>query len=201
MNLLTHKNNDMKKITLLLSLLFMSYIIQAQDDPIVKKANDSIRTEVVNVVTSYAPKVTDAFKIKRKPIITLSKNVEKKALDYQIKSVPVASTFIPKSGTLKPIKVGKRELLFDNYLAVGFGNNLTPYAEGYIHKNIRFESEYSAYAKFTSSSDPVANTELDNGYYDVDVDLFYKKIGYYFDWKAGFIGQRDKYNWYMLVVF
>jgi len=176
----------------------MGYGVYAQDDPSTKKATDSIRTEVVNVVTSYAPKVTDAFKIKRKPVITLSKNVERKALDYQIKSVPVASTFIPKSGTLKPIKVGKRERLFDNYVALGFGNNLTPYAEGYMHKNTRFESEYSIYAKFRSSSDPVVNTDLDSGYYDLDLDLFYKQISYYFDWKVGLMVQRDKHNWYGL---
>ena len=186
----------MKKITLLLLLMLVGYRIHAQEDASIKKANDSIRTEVVNVVTSYAPKVTDAFKIKRKPKISLSKNVEKKALDYKIISVPVASTFIPKSGALKPIKVGERERLFDNYFAIGFGNNLTPYVEGYMHKNTRFESEYSIYAKYTSSSDPVPDTALNSGFYDVDVDLYYKQIGYYFDWKAGFLVERDRHNWF-----
>ena len=190
----------MKKITILLLLLFVGYNnlwAQAPENAL-EKVKDSIKTEVVNVVTSYAPKVTDAFKIKRKPVIKLSKNVEKKALDYSIITVPVASTFIPKSGVLKPINVGKRERLFDNYVSIGFGNNLTPYFEGYMHKNTRFESEYSINAKYTSTSNPIKNTDLKSSYHDIDVDLFYKKIGYYFDWKVGFTANRDKHHWYAL---
>ncbi len=188
----------MKKITLLLLLMFVGHTIFAQDDDLSEKVNDSIRTEVVNVVTSYAPKVTDAFKIKRKPVISLSKDVEKKVLDYEIINVPVASKFIPKSGALKPIKVGKKERLFDNYVALGFGNNITPYFEGYMHKNNPFQNEYSIYAKYTSSNDPVIDTPLNSGFYDVDVDLYYKQIGSVFNWKVGFIAERDRYNWFGL---
>lgn len=184
-------------ITLLL-FAFTGSVIFAQKDEPTKKAKDTIRTEVVNVVTSYAPKVTDAFKIKRKPKISLSKNVEKKALEYKIASVPVASTFIPKSGTLKKISLSEKEVFFDNYISLGFGNNITPFFEGYFHKNTSFDSEYGVTLKFLSSSDPVQDTPLSSSFYNIDLDMFYKQIDRYFNWDVGFTAQRDNYNLYGL---
>ncbi len=49
-----------------------------------KQANDTIKTEVIKVVTSYVPKITDAFKIKQKPMVSSTKETEKKQrLSYQ----------------------------------------------------------------------------------------------------------------------
>ena len=180
----------MKKALNILFFLFAGLAISQEEQP-----KDSVKTEVVNVVTSYAPKITDAFKIKRKPTIELSKQVDKKELEYEIIEVPVASTFIPQSGTLKPIKLGERERLFDNYVSVGFGNNFNPYFEGYMHKNLNFDSDFRASLRLNLSQDPV-KTDLSSSFHNADVDLFYKQIGLYFDWKAGFIAERDQYNWY-----
>lgn len=189
----------MKKVIIILVAMFAVQFGFGQEETTVKKAKDTIiKTEVVEVITSFAPKVTDAFKIKRKPIIQLSKDVEKKKLEYQIQSVPVASTFIPKSGTMKKIDIGKKELIYNNYIAVGFGNNITPFVEGYFHKNTPFDSEYAINAKFIMSIDPVKNTNLSSSYYNAHIDGFYKQEERYFTWKAGFIADRDKYNWYGL---
>ena len=84
----------MKKHVWLL-VMFAITIVNAQENT--TKTKDSVKTEVVKVVTSYVPKITDAFKIKQKPAISHTKETEKKKLEYQIFSVPVASTFIPKS--------------------------------------------------------------------------------------------------------
>lgn len=180
--------------------MFVCKFVSAQEKTsVTQKAKDTLKTEVVNVVTSYAPKVTDAFKIKRKPVIKLTKDVEKKQLDYQIISVPVASTFIPKSGTLKGIEVGKKERIFNNYLALGFGNNVTPFLEGFMHKVSRFDSEYGGNLKFIGSfGDPVKDTQLSSNYYNLDVGLFYLQEERYFNWKAGLNIERNKYNWYGL---
>lgn len=188
----------MKKYVVLLITMFVGKLSIAQDKPTTEKAKDSIKTEVVNVVTSYAPKVTDAFKIKQKPAIKLSEDVQKKALNYTIASVPVASTFIPKSGTIKRIDIGKRERLFDNYIALGFGNNLTPYLNAYIHKNTEFDNEYGIGLNFISSSDPVKNTVLNSSFYNADINAFYKQENRYFDWIIGFDAERNSYNWYGL---
>lgn len=178
--------------------MFSSCLIFGQKKPSNEKAKDTVKTEVVEVITSYAPKVTDAFKLKRKPIIQLSKKVQRKPLNYQIKSVPVVSTFIPKSGVLKGIDIGDRERLFSNYLSLGFGNNITPFVEGYFHNTSAFEYEFGGKLNFISSTNPVANTALSSSYYNASVDLFLKQKMRFFDWKVGFKASRDKYNWYGL---
>jgi predicted membrane channel-forming protein YqfA (hemolysin III family) len=42
------------------------------------KKKDSI-SEVINIVTSYTPTISDAFKVKKNPKIIVSENTKKKA--------------------------------------------------------------------------------------------------------------------------
>lgn len=185
---------SMKKHVWLL-VLFAISVVNAQEKT---TAKDTIKTEVVKVVTSYVPKITDAFKIKQKPVITHTKETERKKLDYQINSVPVASTFIPKSGTLKKMDLGKRERLYANYLSAGFGNTVTPFLEGYFRRSTNFDSELAGYARFLLSLDPVQNTPLSSTYYNLDLDISHQQTARYFTWQAGLNLERNKYNWYGL---
>ncbi|MGB1042781.1 MAG: hypothetical protein ACPGU6_05265 [Tenacibaculum sp.] len=179
--------------------IFVISITNAQEKKVIEKTKDTIiKTEVVNVVTSYVPKITDAFKIKQKPVIKHTKETQKKALEYQIFSVPVASTFIPKSGTMKKIKLSKRERLYPNYLSIGLGNNITPFLEAYMHQNESYNSEFGAHLKFLLSIDPVENTQLSSTFYNANLNVFYAQQERYFNWKAGIKLARDKYNWYGL---
>tara|TARA_B100000780_G_scaffold230745_1_gene170494 strand:- start:1466 stop:3232 length:1767 start_codon:yes stop_codon:yes gene_type:complete len=161
------------------------------------KKNDSIN-EVINVVTSYTPTIADAFKIKKNPRVLLSNNTKKQQLSYSIFSAPVASTFIPKSGVVKGIDLGQKERLFDNYIAVGYGNFNTPFLEAFLHQNRKFESEYGLYLKYTSSEDGIETTSLNNGYSDVSLGAYYRKEERIFVWKIGGSIQQQKYNWYGL---
>lgn len=189
---------SMKKHIVLLAILAIS-IANAQEKKVPEKAKDTIiKTEVVNVVTSYVPKITDAFKIKQKPIIKHTKETQKKELEYQIFSVPVASTFIPKSGTMKKVDLGKRERLYPNYLSLGFGNKITPFLEAYVRRNESYNSEFGAHVKFLLSVDPVENTKLSSTYYNANLNLFYAQQERYFNWKAGLNAERNKNNWYGL---
>ncbi|CAA0171170.1 hypothetical protein [Tenacibaculum maritimum] len=181
---------------ILFVLLFVGQFIIAQDKPSIKK--DTIKTEVINVVTSYAPKVTDAFKIKKKPAIKHSKNTERKALEYTMFSVPVASTFIPKSGTMKTIDLGEKEHLYNNYFSLGLGNKTTPLLEAYVRRKTYYDDEFGVYAKFLLSINPVENSKLSSSFYNTKLNLFYKRKERYFDWKAGLNINRNKYNWYGL---
>ncbi|SNR16814.1 TonB-dependent receptor [Tenacibaculum jejuense] len=185
-------------IVVTIAMFVVSFCV-AQNKPKTEKSKDSIiKTEIVEVVTSYAPKVTDAYKIKKKPVIKLSDKAKRKALNYKIQSVPVASKFKPKSGVLKGIDVGERERLFDNYLSLGFGNNLTPFVEAYFQNTSAFEYEYGGKINFISSQDPVKDAILSSSYYNASVDLFLKQEMRNFDWKVGFNAYRNKYNWYGL---
>ncbi|WGH75319.1 hypothetical protein P8625_14780 [Tenacibaculum tangerinum] len=188
----------MKKHLSLL-VLFVAVFTNAQNKNATSKAKDTIiKTEVVNVVTSYVPKITDAFKIKQKPIIEHTKETQKKALEYQIFSVPVASTFIPKSGAMKKIDLGKRERLYPNYVSIGFGNTISPMVEAYVRRNESYDSELGVYLSFLGSLDPVENTALSSTFYNIDLNLFYTQQERYFQWTVGLDAEKDKYNWYGL---
>ena len=54
------------------------------------KNKDSI-VEVINVVTSYTPTISDAFKVKKNPRIVISRNTKKKKLNYTIFSAPLTT--------------------------------------------------------------------------------------------------------------
>ena len=182
-----------------LLVLFVITIANAQEKKASEKAKDSIiKTEVVKVVTSYVPKITDAFKIKQKPIIKHTKETQKKALEYTIFSVPVASTFIPKSGVMKKVDLGKRERLYPNYFSFGLGNKISPFLEAYMRRNESYDSEFAAHFKFLLSVDPVEKTQLSSTYYNAGLNLFYTQQERYLNWTAGFKAQRNQHTWYGL---
>ncbi|MCT4699053.1 TonB-dependent receptor [Tenacibaculum haliotis] len=182
-----------------LLVLFVISIANAQEKKAPEKAKDTIiKTEVVNVVTSYVPKITDAFKIKQKPIIKHTKETQKKELEYTIFSVPVASTFIPKSGVMKKLDLGKKEALYDNYFSLGLGNKISPFLEAHIRRNESYNSEFGAHLKFLLSADPVEKTRLSSTFYDLNLSLFYAQQERYLSWKAGLKAERNKHNWYGL---
>ena len=185
----------MKKYILALILLISTLIAFGQKEPIKKK--DSI-IEVINVVTSYTPSISDAFKVKKNPKIIISGNTKKKKLNYTIFSAPVASTFVPKSGVVKGIDVGKKERLFDNYLALGYGNYSTPFIELFLNQNRKFENDYGVYLKYISTENGIENTPLNTGVSNLNIGGYFMKEEQSFNWKIGGNIHQQKYNWYGL---
>ena len=180
-------------------LFFCAFItINAQKKPTTKKAKDTVKTEVVNVVTTYNPKIADANKIKKNPKVVLQKNSEKKKLEYTIFSAPVASTFIPKSGVVKGIDVGVQERIYNNFIAAGFGNYMSPYFEAFLHHSIRFENEFGFSAEYFASEDNVKNSVLNSNFLNFNAATYFKKVERYFDWKVSLYSERNEYNWYGL---
>jgi hypothetical protein len=187
----------------LIFLIFFGFLsTSAQTKPKAKvtpvKLRDTVKTEIVEVITTYNPKIADANKIKKNPTIQLIDKSKKKKLAYTIFSAPVASTFIPKSGVVKGIDVGVKERVYDNYVAAGLGNYTSPYAEVYIHEQTRFRSEFGLSAKYIASLDNIENTSLDSDFSNFNTSVFYKKEERYFDWKVILNTDRNNYNWYGL---
>ena len=177
----------------LISFTFLSVNAQKKEQVI-----DTVKTEVVNIVTKYNPKIADAKKINKNPKIKLLKKSEKKKLEYTIFSAPVASTFIPKSGVVKGINVGVKERVYQNYLAAGFGNYTTPYLETNLHYATRFETEFGFNAKYLASYDNVNQSVLNSNFSNLNIGAFYKQQDRYFDWKVTLNSERNQYNWYGL---
>lgn len=179
--------------------LFLTYFIflslNAQKKEVAK---DTVKTEVVNIVTKYNPKIADAKKIKKNPKIKLLKKNDKKKLKYTIFSAPVASTFIPKSGSVKGIDIGVKERIYKNYLAAGFGNYTTPFFDAFLHHSTRFKNEIGLYGKYLASQENIENSILNTNFSNFNVGAFYKKYDRYFDWKVSLNSERNAYNWYGL---
>ena len=177
----------------LIYFAFLSLNAQKKEQP-----KDTVKTEVVNVITKYNPKIADAKKIKKNPKIKLLQKNEKKKLEYTIFSAPVASTFIPKSGVVKGIDVGVKERIYKNYIAAGFGNYTTPFFETFLHHSTRFKNEISFNAKYLASQDNVRRSVLKSNFSNFNIGAFYKQQDRYFDWKVSLNSERNLYNWYGL---
>jgi hypothetical protein len=184
----------MKKGFLVYGILMGVFSLSAQE----KKKDTIVATEIVNVVTKYNPKIADAEKINNNPKITLLKKSNKKKLKYTIFSAPVASTFIPKSGVVKGIDVGVKERIYNNYLAAGYGNYASPYAELFIYKHTRFNNEFGIHTKYNASKENIKNTVLNSDFLNFNMATFFKQEERFFDWKISIDAAQNSYNWYGL---
>jgi len=177
-------------------LIFFSFLsLKAQKK---EQQKDTVKTEVVNIVTKYNPKIADAKKIKKNPKISLLEKNEKKKLKYTIQSAPVASTFIPKSGVVKGINIGTKEFIYKNYVAAGYGNYGTPFFEAFLSHKDYYNNEFQFNTKYLSSVNNIKDIALNSNYTNFDINASYKKTDRYFNWKATLNSERNVYNWYGL---
>ena len=104
-----------KRLVLFLFLLSIS-ISYAQ------KKENSIDTQSIVIVKSFTPSLSDAFKIKSNPFISDSISNSKFELVYDLKKIPVISTFEPNKAT--PLKLKQKILYnpFNTFFSGAFGN-------------------------------------------------------------------------------
>lgn len=178
----------MKKLISTLFICFLSLSFFAQ------KEKDSISTEVINVVTSYKPTISDAFKSNDNPVIKT--NIKQKSnIEYSIKSSPVKSVFTPNIGGYKPAKTIKKETGYTNYLKAGYGNYGTPLLEGFLYKQKEeHEAQFFLYNK--ASNGGIDGVVLDDNYLNTRMELQYKNTKEKQSWQTTIGYHRDRYNWY-----
>ena len=182
----------MNKIIITLISIFIAQSLWAQEP------KDTLNTEVINVVKPYKPSISDAFKVKDLPK-TNEGEVQKESIDYQINSVPVASTFTPSKGKAKAVKKQKKERLYDNYVSVGFGNYTTPLIEAYARTFPSRDSEFGVKLKHHSSQGGIKEVLLDDSFYDSDLDLYYSQSSRDMNWKVNLGAQHQLFHWYGLL--
>lgn len=179
-------------------IIFLSFFTLGVFSQKNSKKKDTVKTEVVEIETKYNPKIADAKKIMQQPKVSVLKESKKRKLNYTIFSVPVASTFIPKTGSVKGIDVGVKERIYNNFVALGYGNYNSPYAELYLHHNARFNNAFGAHLRYNASFDNIGNTILNSGFSETYSNIFYQQEERYFDWKLGLTADRRLVNWYGL---
>ena len=104
-----------KRLILILFLLSISISYP-------QKKENSIDTESIVIVKSFTPSLSDAFKIKSNPFISDSISNSKFELVYDLKKIPVISTFEPNKAT--PLKLKQKILYnpFNTFFSGAFGN-------------------------------------------------------------------------------
>ena len=106
----------MNKVTLLAIVFIFPFFVLAQEE------KEDIGTQEVTVIKSYTPSLQDVFKLRNSPETLDSIVAPKKAVEYSIFSVPVASTFIPSKGTARKLILKKQKPQFNSGGSLGFGN-------------------------------------------------------------------------------
>ncbi|QDO92540.1 TonB-dependent receptor [Formosa sediminum] len=157
---------------------------------------DTIQTDVINVIKPYTPTISDAFKAKITPTLEDNSTVKKKTVDYNILSVPVASTFIPTKGKAAMIEREKPELFYENYLTIGYGSYGNLISELYVTKELNRIGSFGARITQEMSDGGIDGKILDDSFTDTNVELEYIKRQRDITWSIKGGLQRQKYNWY-----
>lgn len=185
------------KKQLLFSLVFViSYVHHA----IAQDTDEDIGTETVTVTKAYTPTIADAFKIKSVPDLNDSIALQKKAIEYSIFSVPVASTFTPAKGQASKVKKTPPPVLYNSYASAGGGNPANLMAKFYTSRNISRESSYTLGLSHNSSHLDVDDVLLNSKFSNSRLDASYKKRDRDLDWGADAAFQHQISNWYGLPV-
>jgi hypothetical protein len=182
------EKHTMKKIFNTLFICILAHSISAQ------KEKDSVSTEVINVVTSYRPTISDAFKASENPIIE-TKTREKNKLEYTINSTPIKSVFTPNTGGYKSAKTIKNKKGYPNYIKAGYGNYGTPLVEGFLYKRKKeHEAQFFLFNK--ASNGGIDGVPLNDNYLNTKIELNYKNTQRKQTWETTIGYHRDIYNWY-----
>ena len=181
---------QMRTTIYLILFLIVSAAISAQE-------TDNIGTETVTVVKPYSPTVSDAFKIKSAPSLNDSMALQKKEVNYNIFSVPVASTFTPAKGRAARVKKVPPPTLYNTYASLGLGNYNNALLDFYTSQELnRREDFLDVGLNHFSSRGDIDFTPLDTEFYNTSLDVSYQKKDRDMKWGAGLGLQHQMYNWY-----
>lgn len=164
-----------------------------------EKDKNDIGTETVTVTKAYTPTISDAFKIKSMPNLNDSIVLQKKKINYNIFSVPVASTFTPAKGKATEVQKAKPEKLYNSYLALGLGNYNNAMLDFYTSRALNRDERLDIGLNHFSSRGDIDGTVLDNDFYNTKLDASYSKRDRDISWGTNIGLQHQIYNWYGVV--
>lgn len=181
------------KYILVAVLSFSAVLSQAQE-----REQDTLRTDVIDVVKPYTPSISDAFKVKEQPNLDDNEINTKKDIAYNIFSFPVASTFTPAKGKAATIDKAKKEQFYNSYATAAFGSNVTVIGELYLNKQIGRDQNFGAYLSHLSTQNGVSEALADTNFSTSKIDLNYVKRSrdITFQLNGGFEYKTN--NWYGL---
>lgn len=184
--------NYIKQLLVLILVLNVNQMVSQE------KENDTLDTDVVNVVKPYTPSVSDAFKIKETPTLDDDVTNTKKNVNYNIYSIPVASTFTPAKGKAAVVDKAEKEKLYDNYASLGVGTYTTILGELYLNHALNRTESIGGYINHHSSGGDIDGVLLDDDFINSKINLNYKQSLRDVSWNIEGGYQLQAYNWYGL---
>ena len=163
-----------------------------------ERTKDTIDSQTVNVIKPYTPTISDAFKIKDEPSLSDADTIEKKAVKYNIFSIPVASTFTPAKNKAANVDKAKPLKLYDNYATLGFGSFTTALGEVYLNHELSNGENVGGYFSHHSSQGGIDGLLLDNDFSLTGLNVNYSKKLRDFSWKIDLGADVQGFNWYGL---
>jgi hypothetical protein len=163
-----------------------------------ERTKDTLGDQVVNVVKPYTPTISDAFKVKDTPKLNDSSAVKKKAVNYNIFSIPVASTFTPAKGKAAQVDKAKTVKLYDNYASLGVGSYTTILGEIYLNHELSNTENVGGYFSHHSSAGGIEGLRLDDDFTKTNLNVHYSQKLRDFSWKVDGGFDFQTYNWYGL---
>ena len=160
-----------------------------------QSSQDTLDTQKVSVIKPYTPTLSDAFKLKIMPQQPIHQT-QKKPIDYQIFSVPVASTFspakskfigLPKRGTLKS---------FNNVAALSIGNYTNISANLFLNHDLDKTSRVGGHFGHFSSQGGIDEVVLDDSFSTNFATVFYQSNSQESNLNVKGDFKRFMSNWY-----
>jgi len=163
-----------------------------------ERENDTIKTDVIQVVKPYTPTISDAFKVKETPTIDDDETGTKKDVEYNIISFPVESTFTPSKGKAAVVDKEKPAKLYDNYASLGFGSYTSILGDVYLNHALSKTDHVGGSFRHHSSQGGIDNVLLDDYFYDSKLHVNYSRKLRDLSWniEGGF--KHQVFNWYGL---
>ncbi|MBN4085376.1 TonB-dependent receptor [Flavobacteriaceae bacterium AH-315-B10] len=183
-----------KSISFLITVLITTVIFSQNK----RQTNDTINTEVVNVVKPYTPKISDAFKVKEIPSLDDEVTATKKKIKYNIFSIPVASTFTPSKVKAEDVDKVKKVKLYDNYTSVGVGSYTSILGEVYLNHAINRSESVGGYVSHHSSQGGIDDLLLDDDFSNTKLNINYARMLSDYSWNVDAGYQHQVFNWYGL---
>lgn len=159
---------------------------------------DDLGTEVITIVKPYTPTISDAFKVKETPLLNDSTVTQKKQVQYEIFSVPVASTFTPAKGKASTVDKAKPMKLYDNYATLGFGSYTSVLAELFSSFELSRTDNAGIFFKHNSAQGSIEGVRLENKFYDTELTGNYSSRQRDMSYKIEGGFEHELFNWYGL---
>jgi hypothetical protein len=178
--------------------ILYSFALLSVQFGLAQKKQEKMRTEEVNVVKSYTPTISDAFKIKETPALNEEGTTAKETVKYSIFSFPVASTFTPSKGSAENVDKEEIGRFYKSYATFGGGNFGTLNAELFATQDLNSEEYVAGMFRHLSSQGGIKGTELNSSFYDTSLDVTYGAEAKELSWNVNLGYQNQIYHWYGL---